>query len=713
MFLGKIQIRPCRIRPYAWIWALLLLLTTLAAPAAAGEARNLVEGGAFFGRGATGDLNRLAEPRLAPEGAPWDSPQAVVLQSDQSQIVVDLGAGATIRAVVLQADHNDTYALQGSDDLQAWRTLWKAKPVYSSPSYPEMGLRTRSAVLPYPVTVRFLSIQAAGPGASRDSRLAVSRLRVYSEVPDRWPPRLDTSHPRSHTPLFPGIDFVVDGLLKSFLTTVALLLAGWALLARGAAETAGAARARKSLLLALIAVCSVAWPTFLNFQLVRPYHLHEFYHYYLGAKYTAELGYTRLYECTVVADVQDGLLEEVRSREMTDLTNDALVSPEGILANPERCLSHFGARRWEEYKSDVRWFRERYPDARKWGNARKDHGFNATPVWMIAGTALANLASPSDAYITLLSALDLLLLLAAGLTVYRCFGIEAAAFTTAFFCLNGIASYPWTGGGFLRYDWFSLLVLAICALRAGRDRLAGFALVFSALLRIFPAVVLAGIGLKALLECAAARSLRPLAGYRRLVQGALLALLLLLPLSLLVTGRASSWNEFALNSRKNFAAPAANFVGLGHLLSEKAAIGVALLPHLPGGGSADPGEEYRNTLERNRTIVHVATALLFVALLAGVARREPLWTTAVLSVGLMPFLTTLSNYYYIILALYGLLWEASPAAVFCLGILAWASWFPVSLYGLENILAEYLALTACILAFVALATALVALRRRS
>ena len=31
-------------------------------------------------------------------------------------------------------------------------------------------------------------------------------------------------------------------------------------------------------------------------------HYYEFYHYYLGAKYAPELGYTRLYECTVAAE---------------------------------------------------------------------------------------------------------------------------------------------------------------------------------------------------------------------------------------------------------------------------------------------------------------------------------------------------------------------------------------------------------------------------
>ena len=36
------------------------------------------------------------------------------------------------------------------------------------------------------------------------------------------------------------------------------------------------------------------------------YHRHEFFHYYMGSKYFRGLGYTRIYECTAVAEVELG-----------------------------------------------------------------------------------------------------------------------------------------------------------------------------------------------------------------------------------------------------------------------------------------------------------------------------------------------------------------------------------------------------------------------
>ena len=43
------------------------------------------------------------------------------------------------------------------------------------------------------------------------------------------------------------------------------------------------------------------------------YHRHEFYHYYLGSKYSHALGYTRLYECTMIARSRTGAASRSRS----------------------------------------------------------------------------------------------------------------------------------------------------------------------------------------------------------------------------------------------------------------------------------------------------------------------------------------------------------------------------------------------------------------
>ena len=49
------------------------------------------------------------------------------------------------------------------------------------------------------------------------------------------------------------------------------------------------------------------------------YHRHEFYHYYLGSKFFREVGYTRLYECTAIAEIELGRAANVRKRDIRDI----------------------------------------------------------------------------------------------------------------------------------------------------------------------------------------------------------------------------------------------------------------------------------------------------------------------------------------------------------------------------------------------------------
>ena len=56
-----------------------------------------------------------------------------------------------------------------------------------------------------------------------------------------------------------------------------------------------------------------------NVRYEKYYHRHEFYHYYLGSKYFKEIGYTDLYECTAVAEVELGRGAAVAKRDLRDL----------------------------------------------------------------------------------------------------------------------------------------------------------------------------------------------------------------------------------------------------------------------------------------------------------------------------------------------------------------------------------------------------------
>src|SRR5215510_1954819 len=67
-------------------------------------------------------------------------------------------------------------------------------------------------------------------------------------------------------------------------------------------------RTRKRVAIVLSVLAFGAYFDFFNPNVRYPdyYHRHEFYHYYLGSKYSHAVGYTRLYECTMIAEVENG-----------------------------------------------------------------------------------------------------------------------------------------------------------------------------------------------------------------------------------------------------------------------------------------------------------------------------------------------------------------------------------------------------------------------
>lgn len=58
-------------------------------------------------------------------------------------------------------------------------------------------------------------------------------------------------------------------------------------------------------------------------------HCWEMYHYYVGAKYAPELGYTRLYRCSTVADAEAGI--DVAHRWIRNLEDDTLLRASDVV----------------------------------------------------------------------------------------------------------------------------------------------------------------------------------------------------------------------------------------------------------------------------------------------------------------------------------------------------------------------------------------------
>ena len=300
--------------------------------------------------------------------------------------------------------------------------------------------------------------------------------------------------------------FISAGVAVVGLTVLALGLFGAALLVLAKRGT----MAPKQLMMPMwIVMGLLACGTYYNFgnphvRYSGYYHRHEFFHYYVGSKYFTELGYKHIYECSAVAEMDDGKLGDPKTREIRDL-RDNLIKPIAdtkVVSDPDGlCRDRFGDR-WDEFKSDVAWFRKSAHGGDYWKNMWKDHGYNPPPVWTMGGKALGSLTPANGNAFLALSMIDVWLQLMAILLMFWAFGWRVGAIAAVFWGCNAPADFYWTGGAFIRQDWYFLLVASVCFARKRMYALSGAALMWCALLRLFPVALFAGWGFIILFDVA-------------------------------------------------------------------------------------------------------------------------------------------------------------------------------------------------------------------
>ncbi len=625
------------------------------------------------------DAATLLEGPLLPEGSAWNAPGAMVLEGPLAAPAMALGRAMLVRGLLVQADFDDTYFVEGSVDDESYRILWRVPALPAPP-----GLRTRFTILDNPVAVRFVRVRAASgpPGYS------VARVRLFEAVPSPWPPALDLSLPERKAPLFPALTPIRVVTLRLVLGGVAFAVVLWRMLDRHDRRT-------RTALVGIAVLSLLAWTNFLNFHFRGLTHGWELYHYYAGAKYAPELGYDGLYECTALADAEDAV-DLGPKRPFRDLRTDRAGSIADAPARPA-CRGRFDADRWQAFRDDIRFFRGFLGD--DWARILSDHGHNASPLWNLVGGAVARIVPATAAGMTLLASLDFVVLLLLAVVLTRAFGVESACVAALFFGLNALSRFAWTGGSFLRYDWLALVLGGIGALRTGRPRLAGFALAWATLLRVFPGVVIAGVVWQAVLVAVlegpgtAWRRLRPFAA------GVALALATLVPASALLVGGEAGWSAFAANSRKYLGTEAENKLGLSTALAFRPGSSVARL-HDPM--KADPYEDWgraQTESVRQTRPLRVVLVVAFLGLLAmAVVGKEP-WVAAVLGAGLLPVLFQQANYYYVLLTAFALLFSGAPGVGLGLLALAWSSEAAAQIWPALDVRAAVLSGLACVYVF--------------
>src|ERR1700722_3678482 len=126
----------------------------------------------------------------------------------------------------------------------------------------------------------------------------------------------------------------------------------------------------------------------------QPFHFHEFFHYYLGAKYFRDLGYEGLYDCTALADQQNARDLGQRGhvgdwvRDLDDVLKDKSFD-DAIARCQTEYVDKMSPARWNTFRADLRELQTIVPDE-WWSDVVYDAGFNPPPSWVLLGGALAN-----------------------------------------------------------------------------------------------------------------------------------------------------------------------------------------------------------------------------------------------------------------------------------------------------------------------------------
>src|SRR5262245_31595611 len=173
--------------------------------------------------------------------------------------------------------------------------------------------------------------------------------------------------------LWERLDYQLLATIKFGVAVCATLLLSWGIGTQSQNEWQPGLR---SWLLGALGIIGLAcWWELGHFHYPGFVQIHEHYHYYLGAKYFPELEYTRLYQCTALADIEAGFHPAMAREWIRDLSTNQLRPVQAIVSEPAACTSHFTAARWEMFKRDVAWFRSRRTPE-QWNIALVDHGFN-------------------------------------------------------------------------------------------------------------------------------------------------------------------------------------------------------------------------------------------------------------------------------------------------------------------------------------------------
>jgi len=274
------------------------------------------------------------------------------------------------------------------------------------------------------------------------------------------------------------------------IVSIGLLL--WKALARRPARAR--AVARTAFVLLALASFAVAYGGAMREAVTKPYGKTDAWgvlHYYLGAKYFAELEYASFYACVLAADLDGRRVWDARIK-VRDLSTYVIVGRDDVAPCPR---DRFSPPRWSAFVRDVTALQGILPEGER-AAVLTDKGFNPPPSWSVPAGWVANHVPLDHARAAkLVFNVDLAFTLIALIALAVAIDIETAS-VAAIFVFLYFGSVGRLAGNFLQYAWFPALTGAVLAWRRGRYRQSAFWWALATLAQTFPLALTSAIGLR-------------------------------------------------------------------------------------------------------------------------------------------------------------------------------------------------------------------------
>lgn len=436
---------------------------------------------------------------------------------------------------------------------------------------------------------------------------------------------------------------------------IKLAACGLVLVALAGVESSRRTLSRRIVLLVYAVAAVVSVVAYFNFGIFHgpnfrspdhPQVVHEWeqFHYQLGSKYFPELGFDGLYAASFAAQQQSHPQRRL-PRRFRDLRNNRITDTEALQTEMDRVAARFSPDRWQQFVSDNAHFMAgaQPPILNR---IRKDHGYNPSPAWTAVARSFNRATPITQSSVLAMAQLDVLLLALAFALVFRAFGARIGCGALVLFGLGFAGRYAWTGGAFLRMDWFAAILAACCMFKRDRAFLAGLLIGYAASVRLFPAAFLFGPGVLALREITRGavpwRFVRTMSGF---------VLMAVLAVAWSSTGARgfSAWTEFSQRMQAHQLSSGRNIVGL----EQVAFFGSEILQQAVRTDRGEIWDLQREEIVRvraERRVPYLAVQVAALLLLGAAVWGLPLWSATALSMLAIFVLSPAGGYYWVMTA---------------------------------------------------------------